>query len=39
VAAILGNLLDNALEAVAQAREKKLTIDIEYKRGTPFLSR
>jgi len=37
VAAILGNLLDNALEAVARAQEKKLTIDIEYKRGALFI--
>ena len=37
MAAILGNLLDNALEAVARAREKKLAIDIEYRRGALFI--
>jgi len=37
VTAILGNLLDNALEAVARVREKKLAIDIEYKRGALFI--
>ena len=28
---------DNALEAVAQVRDKKLAIDIEYKRGALFI--
>jgi len=37
VAAILGNLLDNALDAVARVEEKKIKIDIEYSRGTLFI--
>ena len=36
-AAIVGNLLDNALEAVARVQKKELTIDIEYKRGALFI--
>ena len=36
-AAILGNLLDNALEAVERVQKKELTLDIEYKRGALFI--
>jgi len=36
-ATILGNLLDNALEAVAQAEEKHITVDIEFSRQTLFI--
>jgi len=37
LATILGNLLDNAMEAVAKAEEKKLHLDIEYSRKTLFI--
>ena len=36
-ATILGNLLDNALDAVALAAEKRITVDIEYSRQTLFI--
>ena len=35
--AILGNLLDNALAAVAAVPEKKIKLDIEYSRQTLFI--
>ena len=37
IAAILGNLLDNALEAVAKVEKKKIKLDIEYSRQTLFI--
>gem|GEM_PF-251583 len=37
IAVILGNLLDNALEAVANAPEKLITLDIEHSRQTLFI--
>ena len=37
IAAILGNLLDNALEAVAKAEEKRIKLNIEYSRETLFI--
>jgi len=37
MAAILGNLLDNALEAVAKAEEKRIKLNIEYSRETLFI--
>ncbi|MCL2577956.1 MAG: GHKL domain-containing protein [Defluviitaleaceae bacterium] len=33
VVSIVGNLLDNALEAVCETPEKKLTLDIRYNKG------
>jgi len=36
--AILGNLLDNALEAAERVQEKHLRIDIEYSRGVLFIT-
>jgi len=37
VAAILGNLLDNALDAVARVEEKAIKLDIEYCRKALFI--
>lgn len=37
VVAILGNLLDNALEAVAKTAEKKIKLDIEFEKGSLFI--
>jgi len=37
LATILGNLLDNALDAVAKVKEKKLHLGIEYSRKTLFI--
>jgi Signal transduction histidine kinase regulating citrate/malate metabolism len=37
IVAILGNLLDNALEAVENVEEKWLTLDIQYEKGTLFI--
>ncbi|MCL2456522.1 MAG: GHKL domain-containing protein [Defluviitaleaceae bacterium] len=34
---ILGNLLDNALEAASKTAKKKLKLDIEYSRGNFFI--
>jgi len=37
VAAILGNLLDNALDAVARVEEKTIRLDIDYSREALFI--
>jgi len=37
IAAILGNLLDNALDAVAQVEERTVKLDIEYGRKALFI--
>ena len=37
IAIILGNLLDNALDAVAAVEEKAIKLDIEYSRQTLFI--
>ncbi len=37
IATILGNLLDNALEAVAVVNTKKIKLDIEYNKGGLFI--
>jgi sensor histidine kinase regulating citrate/malate metabolism len=37
IVTIIGNLLDNALEAIAKAEEKWLKLDIEYSKGGLFI--
>jgi len=37
LATIIGNLLDNAIEAVARAEEKKIKLDIEFNRGSLYI--
>jgi len=37
IVTILGNLLDNALDAVAKTTEKLIKLDIEYSRGSLFI--
>ena len=37
VVTILGNLFDNALDAVAKVEEKKIKLDIEFSKGVLFL--
>jgi len=38
VVAILGNLLDNALDAVAKVHEKKIKLDIEFSKSSLFIN-
>ena len=37
IAAILGNLLDNALEAVAHVKDKRIWLDVEHNNDTLFI--
>jgi len=38
VVTILGNLLDNALEAVAAAEEKSVKLDVEFSKGSLYIN-